>query len=102
LIFSRYLCCRFDLGPHFRAVKYAPEVPDVVTFGSQPAAVADTLLAGLKFGNRVVINAGSFRGVEAAIYRGQRNRERVAVMLSRLASNEQKLVIDRSQVTRIA
>ena len=47
-LFPRYLFCRFDLSDRYRAVRYAPEVIDVVSFGERPAVVDDAMIAELR------------------------------------------------------
>ena len=47
-LFPRYLFCRFDSSDRYRAVRYAPEVIDVVSFGESPTIVSDAVIAELK------------------------------------------------------
>ncbi len=116
-LFPRYLFCRFDLAPHYRAVRYAPEVIDVVTFGGGPAVVEDalieelrswagegvdviTLQPSLRPGDRVEITDGPMRGLQAVILHGRDDRGRVTVLLSILECRAQ-MMISRTQLARI-
>jgi len=116
-LFPRYLFCRFDLAPHYRAVRYAPEVIDVVSFGGNPAVVEDalieelrgwagegvdviTLQPSLRPGDRVEITDGPMRGLQAVILHGRDDRERVTVLLSILECRAQ-MMISRTQLARI-
>jgi transcriptional antiterminator RfaH len=116
-LFPRYLFCRFDFGQRYRAVKFAPDVIDVVSFGEVPAIVDESLIDGLKgwageavdiissatslqSGDRVQINDGPMRGLEAVIQNDMDGRERVAVVLSILERNV-RLTISRWQLTKV-
>ncbi len=117
-LFPRYLFCRFDLTNNFRAVRYAPDVIDVVRFGEGPAIVNDTLIEQLKSwagealdlikirpdlepGNRVEITDGPMRGLPGVILHVRNDSDRVAILLSILESSAQ-MIISRSQIVRIA
>ena len=116
-LFPRYFFSRFDLGQRYRAVKYAPDVIDIVSFGDVPAIVDESLIDGLKgwagetgdiidtasalrSGDRVQITDGPMRGLEAVIQNDMNGRERVAVILSILERNVQ-LTISRWQLTKV-
>ncbi len=116
-LFPRYLFCQFDLAAHYRAVRYAPEVIDVVSFGGKPAVVEDalieelrswagdgvdviTLQPSLRPGDRVEITDGPMRGLQAVILHGRDDRERVTVLLSILECRAQ-MMISRTQLSRI-
>ena len=116
-LFPRYLFCQMDLGSHFRAVRYAQDVLDVVRFGEKPAVVDDsmieelrswageavdiiTLVPPLAKGDTVEITSGPMRGLQARIVNSRNDRERVTVLLSLLRHGAQ-MVIDRSQLVRI-
>ncbi len=116
-LFPRYFFCRFDFGQRYRAVKFAPDVLDVVSFGDVPAIVDDSLIEGLKgwagdsvdiitanpslqTGDRVSITDGPMRGLEAVIQDDMGGRERVAVVLSILERNV-RLTISRWQLTKV-
>src|SRR5882757_3973092 len=40
-VFPGYIFCRFDLLTRYRAVRYAHDVLDILSFGPQPAVVDD-------------------------------------------------------------
>lgn len=118
-LFPRYLFCRFDLASELRAVKYAPDIIEVVTFGADPAQVDPQIIGQLKSwagdsvdqitlrapaapGDRVEITEGPMRGLQAVLLHDRSDRERVAVMLSLLGSTEQKIFIARSQLALVA
>jgi transcriptional antiterminator RfaH len=115
-LFPRYLFCRFDLSEQYRAVRYAPEVIDVVNVGTRPAIVNDTLIDELKHwagdavdiitiqpdfspGDRVEIVDGPMRGLPAVILQIKDDSDRVAVLLTILECGA-KMLIDRSQLAR--
>jgi transcription elongation factor/antiterminator RfaH len=115
-LFPRYLFGRFDPDVHFRAVRYSPEILDVVSFGGRPAVVADALIDELKSwageavdlitlqpdfqpGDRVEIIDGPMRGLPAVILRSSDDSDRVAVLLSLLECGA-KVNISRSQLAR--
>jgi transcriptional antiterminator RfaH len=115
-LFPRYLFSRFDLAGQYRAVRYAPEVIDVVSVGSRPAIVSDDLISELKLwageavdlitiqpdlspGDRVDIIDGPMRGLPAVILHIKNDSDRVAVLLSILECGA-KMLIDRSQLAR--
>jgi transcriptional antiterminator RfaH len=117
-LFPRYLFCRFDPSLQYRAVRYAPDVIEVVHFGEQPTIVApgiiDTLRswAGdsvdvltvrppLKIGDTVSITDGPMRGLEAIIVQERSDSDRVAVLLATLQFQAQVL-ISRSQLERVS
>ena len=116
-LFPRYLFCRFDLGSRYRAVKYAPDVIDIVSFGNVPAIVDDSLIDAIKgwagdavdlisvtptlrAGDRVQITDGPMRGLEAVIRTEMTGRDRVAVVLSILEHSVQ-MNISRWQLTKV-
>jgi transcriptional antiterminator RfaH len=113
-LFPRYLFCRFDLATQYRAVRYTPEVIDVVSFGAQPAVVSTPLIEELKnwagdmvdlcaparkfqSGDRVEIADGPMQGLSAVILNERNDDHRVAVLLSSLECGA-KLIVNRSQL----
>ena len=56
-LFPRYLFCRFDASTLYRAVRYAPEILDIVSSGAAPTVVHDSLIENLQSwaGNEVDI-----------------------------------------------
>jgi len=116
-LFPRYVFCRFDFAQTYRAVRYAPDVIDLVSFGAIPAPVDDALIDGLKSwagevvdvitlqprlnpGDRVEITDGPLRGLQAVLVNQSTGRERVAVVLSILERNVQ-IMINRWQLTPV-
>lgn len=117
-LFPRYFFCRFDLSAGYRAVRYAPDVIDVVSSGEDPAVVADVIIAelkswageavdvitlgpGLQPGDLVEITDGPMRGLQAVILRQRSDRDRVAVLLSMLECGAQ-MIISRTQLARVS
>lgn len=116
-LFPRYLFCRCDLTANFRAVRYARDVIEVVSFGTKPALVDDRLIAQIKTwaetntvaskatafaaGDQVEIAFGPMQGLHAVILDAHDDRERVNVLLSILGSDA-RLSIDRSLLARSA
>lgn len=115
-LFPRYLFCRFDPSARYRAVRYAPEVIDVVSFGESPTIVSDAVIAELKSwagealdiitiqpgfrpGDLVDITDGPMRGLQAVILHDRNDRDRVTVLLSILECGAQ-MMISRSQLAR--
>src|SRR5687767_11293197 len=85
-LFPRYLFCRFDAGHLFRAVRYAPDMVEIVSAGSIPSIVSSDLIDGLKtwagnevdiltlqpamrVGDQVEITNGPMRGLSGTILR---------------------------------
>ena len=116
-LFPRYLFCRFDPAIRFRAVRYAPEVIGVVSFGEQPTVVGDaiieelkswagdavdviTIQPGLRPGDLVEITDGPMRGLQAVILHERNDRDRVAVLLSMLEYGAH-MMISRTQLVRV-
>ena len=116
-LFPRYLFGRFDTTNHYRSIRYAPEVIDVVSIGSEPAIVGDALIQELKdwagangnltirptdliSGNKVMITDGPMRGLTAVIMKAKNDNERVEVLLSILAHGT-KMLINRTQLARV-
>ena len=116
-LFPRYLFCRFDLSVHYRAVRYAPEVISIVSFGDQPVVVGDALIQELKGwagdevdlisadqdlhpGETVEVTDGPMQGLRAVVLHAKNDRERVTVLLALLECPAQ-MVIDRSKLVKI-
>jgi len=117
-LFPRYLFCRFDPSLRYRAVRYAPDVIEVVNFGEHPAVVADgiieelknwagdavdviTIQPGLRSGDLVEITDGPMRGLQAVILNNRNDCDRVTVLLSILECGA-KMMISRSQLAPVA
>jgi len=116
-LFPRYLFCRFDPLLRYRAVRYAPDVIEVVRFGEYPAVVGDGIIETLKDwagesvdiitlqpdlspGDQVEITDGPMRGLHAVILNSRNDRERVTVLLSILECGA-RMLIGRSQLARV-
>ena len=116
-LFPRYLFCRFDPSLRYRAVRYAPDVIEVVRFGEHPAVVDDGIIEALKNwagdaldvitiqpdlrpGDLVEITDGPMRGLQAVILNSKNDCERVTVLLSILECGA-RMMIDRSQLARV-
>ncbi len=117
-LFPRYFFGRLDAATHFRAVRYAPDVIDVVCFGGRPAIVDDAIVEGLRGwagesvdlisigpglepGDLVRIAEGPFQSLEAIVQNVTNHSERVTVLLSILSCGA-RLTIDRSALERVA
>lgn len=117
-LFPRYFFCRLDAGAHYRAVRYAPEIIDIVSFGGRPAIVDDGVVENLRLwagetldvisigpgfqaGDHVRITDGPLRGLEAVVQERANDPERVAVLLSILSCGA-RLTICPSALERIA
>jgi len=117
-LFPRYLFCRFDISERYRAVRYAPDVLGLVSFGRGPAVVEDALIDGLKCwagevvdlialqptlhpGDTVDITDGPLRGLRGVLLKEGTGRDRVAVILSILERKVQ-IMINRWQITPVA
>ena len=104
------------LADRYRAVRYAPEVIDVVSFGESPTIVSDAVIAelrgwagealdiitiqpGFRPGDLVDITDGPMRGLQAVILHDRNDRDRVTVLLSILECGAQ-MMISRSQLAR--
>jgi transcriptional antiterminator RfaH len=98
-LFPRYFFCHFDFAHRYRAVRYAPDVVEIVSFGNVPAVVDDSLIDGLKTwagdavdvlsiqpslhpGDKLEIIDGPLRGLQAVLLHEMDGRERVSVVLS--------------------
>lgn len=108
-LFPRYLFCRFEPAIHYRAVRYAPDVIDVVQFGPVPAVVPDRAISDLKAwvgdgfnapslepalhcGDIVVLGEGPLMGLRAVVQQVMSDTDRVAVLLSFLNSAARTVV----------
>lgn len=112
-LFPRYLFCRFDMVS-YRAVRFAPDVLDLVHIGDKPAVVPERLITELRAwagdtldmsalrldmrpGDAVQIVDGPLRGLPATILRASDDQDRVAVLLSLLQEGAQ-MIVSRSQL----
>ncbi len=117
-LFPRYLFCKFDPQVYYRAVRYAPEMLSVVSVGSAPAIVEDSLIENLKgwaaetgdivtlrpslrTGDQVEVISGPMQGVAGTILEHCDERNRVTLLLSFLQCGAQ-LSVDRTEIRLIA
>jgi transcriptional antiterminator RfaH len=117
-LFPRYLFCRFVPAQHFRAVRYAQEVTEIVSRGDQPTPVDDGLIHELKAwaeeavdmitvkpgllpGDAVAISGGLMRGLHGVFLHEMNDRDRVAILLSTLGGDA-RIIVNRCEVDRIA
>lgn len=117
-LFPRYLFCRFDPAVLYRAVRYAPDVLDIVSHGNTPTVVADplietlqswagdgvdliTLQPSLRVGDQVEIISGPLQGLFGTILNEPEERARITLLLSFLQEGAQ-LSVDRADLRRIA
>lgn len=117
-LFPRYVFCRIEPALHYRAVRYAPEVIDVVHFGPAPTIVPDQLIAELKGwagdvldatalrpalrpGDIVLIGEGPLLGLSAVVQQEMSDSDRVAVLLSILDCGA-RTVVSRSQLRLVS
>ena len=108
-LFPRYFFCRFDAATCYRAVRYAPEVIEIVHAGNQPAIVQPGMIDELQQwageildrvflrppfrpGDKVEITDGPLRGIPAVILNTSDADDRVAVLLSILQCGAQMKV----------
>lgn len=116
-LFPRYLFCRFDAGASYRAVRYAPDVLDIVHVGQAPVVVDDALIFSLRQwagdaldesailptlrpGSRVEITDGPLRGLTAIIAHAQDGEDRVAILLT-LLQHGTRMTISRDQLKAV-
>jgi transcriptional antiterminator RfaH len=117
-LFPRYLFCRFDSATLYRAVRYAPEILDIVSSGSTPTIVPDNLIENLqswagdevdiftlqptfKIGDEVEVTDGPLQGFSGRILKESEESARVVILLSFL-QNGAHLSVDRTDLRLIA
>ena len=117
-LFPRYLFCRFDPAVLYRAVRYAPDILDIVSHGNEPTVVADclietlqswagnaadiiTLQPSLRVGDQVEVTGGPLQGFSGTILQEAEEKTRVTILLSFL-QNGAHVSVDRSDLRRIA
>ena len=100
-LFPGYLFARFDMAAMYRIVKYTRGVRGVVSFGSVPAVVDETVVEEIRArleeglvvlarhafvpGQVLRIRSGPLQGLEAVFEREMSDQERVVVLLRALA-----------------
>lgn len=118
-LFPRYIFCRLDPAAMYRAVRFAPEVIDIVHSGGyRPTVVAPALIAELKAwageavdvvslqpmlrpGEEVEITGGPLRGIRAVILRSTDDQHRVSILLSILQCGAQ-MTVPRADLRRVS
>ena len=117
-LFPRYLFCRFDPASLFRAVRYAPDIVQIVSRGDIPTVVSPDLIDGLRswagnevdlltlqpsmrVGDRVEVTNGPLQGLSGTILKEAQERVRVTILLSFLQNGAQ-LTVERSDLRLIA
>jgi transcriptional antiterminator RfaH len=116
-LFPGYLFASFDPVESFHAVHYAHGVRGIVTFGDEPAEVAEELLTGIRRrmqgdfvkldppqiqpGQRVEIVAGPFAGYTGIFQETLSGAERVAILLDQLSFNA-RAVLDRDYIRAVS
>lgn len=112
-LFPGYLFVRFDPEIHCRAVNFAWGVRRVVSFGDEPAVVDEAIIVSiqghledgcvtlstgpLQPGQRVRIEEGPLRGLEAVFEQELPNHQRVALLLQAV-SYQARVVVDLESV----
>jgi transcriptional antiterminator RfaH len=117
-LFPRYLFCRFDPAILFRAVRYAPDMVDIVSLGNTPTVVSSELIDSLRtwagnevdlltlqpslhVGDEVEITNGPLQGFSGTVLKETEERVRVTILLSFL-QNGAHIHVDRADLRRIA
>lgn len=117
-LFPRYLFCRLDQDDGYNAVRYAPDVIDIVTIGGRPAPVDNAIIAELKSwagdavdiislrpqlqtGDLVEITDGPLCGLRAVITSQRPETDRVDVLLAILECGA-RATVRRSQLQLVA
>jgi transcriptional antiterminator RfaH len=117
-LFPRYLFCRFDPAVLYRAVRYAPDIIDIVSKGNQPTVVAHNLIESLQawagsavdlitlqptlsVGDKVEVTEGPLQGLSGTILKESREQARVMILLNFLQHGAH-VTVERSELRRIA
>ncbi len=112
-LFKGYLFARFDLEILYRAVNFSWGVRRVVCFGPEPVVVEEEIIKSIQSrlkegfktvqppklipGQRVQIQQGPFRGIEAIFERKMSDHQRVVLFLQFL-SRKTRVVVHIDQV----
>jgi len=116
-LFPGYLFAKFDPNHQYRAVHYATGISKVVMFGATPAKVEEELIEALKAkmlngimrvamqsafkpGQKVRIQDGPFRGLEAVFECEMSDHQRVALLLQAVGY-QARVVLRTEQVSSI-
>ena len=115
-LFPRYFFCQIDPARGSRAIRFAPDVIDIVSFGGMPAPVPAGIIDQLRAwdgapagentdrpelheGDQVKIASGPLKGLDAVVLQGRTDSARVAVLLHLLQGGA-TITIDRTQLAR--
>jgi len=115
-LFPCYVFARFDLEARYFDVKYMTGVRGIVSAGSDPLAVPESIVAeirnraiddiieiaepSLNPGQRVTVVEGPFRGFEAIFDRYLSGAERVAILLNAVESTALRVLLPASAVVK--
>jgi transcriptional antiterminator RfaH len=115
-LFPRYLFAKFDVSSQLRAVTYARGVKSIVTFGSGPSVVDDSIIHAIRSqliegviefsedrfspGQIVRIQEGPLRGLEA-VFEKKLNGTSRAVVLLKAISFQARVILESQDVANM-
>lgn len=115
-LFPCYVFARFDLSVRYFDIKYLPGVQGLVSAGTDPLIVPETIVQEIKlrgvndvveihekpFDNGQVVRVveGPFRGFEAIFDRYLSGAERVAILLNTIQTTSLRVVLPASALAR--
>ncbi len=115
-LFPGYFFVSFDVDRHYRAVRYAHGVRDVITYGTVPTAIDDSAIffirsrlkegvvphtpPGFRLGEAVRVKSGPFEGFEAIFEREMNSKDRVVLLLNSL-EYKARIVVDREIISSV-
>jgi len=115
-LFPRYLFARFCLGDAIQRIRFTRGVHSVVSFGNNPTAVADEIIAVIKSrigddtfvrlgndlrpGDHLLIEEGAWKGFIGVFEREMKERDRIMVLLTTV-SYHAHIVLERENVKRL-
>ena len=107
-LFSGYIFTKFDIETQQRLVKYSRGVSSIVSFGSEPAAVDESLIESIKArikdgfvhleppsfskGERVEIKEGPLEGVGGIFNSRVKDSDRVIILLNAISSQSRMIL----------
>jgi len=115
-LFPRYIFARFDPELMCHKVTYTRGVSSVVTFGSEPAPIADEIIDLIKSreqdgfvrlaeefekGDPVVVTEGTFSNLKGLFVREMKDRERVMILLNEVRY-QSHILIDRQFIKKVS
>lgn len=114
-LFPRYLFAKFNAREQLPKIKFTRGVQNVVSFGENPAPVADDIIDiirsridengfvkaddELKPGDKVVISGGPLRNLAGIFERKVKGSDRITILLTAI-EYQGRLVVDRGLVQR--